>query len=66
MYEIDFDWLFYIAKVHLNYTKEEFLDSTHAEICKLWKTHIKFNGWTFKNGENGENELSYIDDVPFL
>lgn len=72
-YEIDFDWLFYISKVHLNYTKEEFWDSTHAEIYKMWKAHIKFNGWEVKNNNeenNTKSDINYkkvnIEDIAFL
>ncbi|WP_052102619.1 hypothetical protein [Clostridium botulinum] len=45
----------YISKTHLNYSKEEFLDSTFFEICKMWEQHCKFNGWT--KSEDKENKL---------
>ncbi|WP_077860146.1 hypothetical protein [Clostridium sp. BL-8] len=68
---MNFDWLFYISKVHLNYTREEFLCLTHEEIARLWKQHAKFNGWEIKedNDENNSNRAEkrvYIDEIPFL
>lgn len=69
---MDFGWLFYISKVHLHYTREEFWEATHAEIYKMWKAHIKFNGW--KINDNDENntvsDANYkkvnIEDISFL
>ncbi|MBC2456126.1 hypothetical protein HGI53_02495 [Clostridium beijerinckii] len=59
-----------MSKTHLNYTKAEFLESTHAEIYKMWMNHVKFNGWEIKdeNNENksGNEERVYIDEIPFL
>ncbi|NFA05458.1 hypothetical protein EXM90_01685 [Clostridium botulinum] len=70
---MDFDWLFYLAKVHLNYSKEEFWDSTHAEIYKMWGSHIKFNHWEIKDNNeenNPANDVNYkrvnIENIPFL
>ncbi len=68
---MDFDWLFYISKVHLNYSKSEFMESTHAEIYKMWMNHMKFNGWENdeKDSENKTNKTEqrvYIDEIPFL
>jgi len=69
---MDFDWLFYISKVHLNYSKVEFMESTHAEIYKMWLSHVKFNGWENNEDEkDSENKTQkekkvFIDEIPFL
>ncbi|AVK50673.1 hypothetical protein AXY43_23120 [Clostridium sp. MF28] len=67
---MNFDWLFYICKVHLNFTKDEFMESTHAEIYKIWMNHVKFNGWKIedKDDENKSNKERrvYIDEIAFL
>lgn len=68
------DWLFYIAKVHLNYSQQEFLNATFREVVTLWKTHVDFNGWKVKetDEQNNENDKSIvykktnIEDIPFL
>lgn len=49
------------------------MDSSHAEIYKMWKAHIKFNRWEVKS-DNEENsnvsDTKYkkvnIEDIPFL
>jgi hypothetical protein len=61
---LDFDWFFYISKVHLNYSREEFYRSCPKEIGSLWESHIKFNGWKFKEDE--DNKVYNVDDFPWL
>ncbi|GAB6150203.1 hypothetical protein [Clostridium novyi] len=62
------EWLFYIGKVHLNYTKQEFLNSTFGEIATMWKLHCNFNNWTIKSSDDNGSENRYekvnIDDLP--
>ena len=69
---MDFDWLFYISKVHLNYSKIEFMEATHSEIYKMWMQHVKFNSWENDEDEkDSENKTQkekkvFIDEIPFL
>lgn len=51
-----------MAKVHLNYTKNEFMNSTMREIVDLWKIHGKFKGWKFENEKKKEKRV-YIDQI---
>ena len=46
--------MFYVAHTHLNYTKEEFWNSTFKEIVDMWNLHCKFNRWQIKD-DNEEN-----------
>ncbi|HCL51118.1 MAG TPA: hypothetical protein DHW76_09000 [Clostridiaceae bacterium] len=59
-----------MAKVHLNYSRDEFWEATHAEIYKMWKAHIKFNGWEVKSDGEENSATNYkkvnIEDIPFL
>ncbi|MBN3418621.1 hypothetical protein EXN00_09665 [Clostridium botulinum] len=62
-----------MAHTHLNYSKEEFWNTTHKEIYKQWKTHVKFNGWEVKNNNEENNttsDINYkkvnIEDIAFL
>jgi hypothetical protein len=56
--------------VHLNYTRDEFWEATHAEIYKMWKAHVKFNGWEIKSDGEENSTTNYkkvnIEDIPFL
>lgn len=59
------EWLFYVSKVHLSYTKQEFLESTFGEIATMWKLHCKFNGWTIKSSDDeNKHKKVNIDDLP--
>ncbi|MBS4539827.1 hypothetical protein GOQ27_15235 [Clostridium sp. D2Q-11] len=51
-----------MAKVHLNYSKNEFMNSTMKEIVDLWKLHGEFNGWKFKKEKNQDRRV-YIDQI---
>ena len=47
------------------------MESTHAEIYKIWMNHVKFNGWEIedKDNENKSNNKErrvYIDEIKFL
>ncbi|NMM65499.1 hypothetical protein HBE96_23250 [Clostridium sp. P21] len=62
-----------MAKVHLNYSKTEFLESSFREIVDMWKAHVKFNGWEVKNDDEGNNTNQgdtykhvNIEDISFL
>ncbi|WP_189911040.1 hypothetical protein [Clostridium cochlearium] len=52
----------------MHYTKEEFWDATHSEIYKMWKEHIKFNGWEVKSNTTSDTNYKKvnIEDIPFL
>lgn len=65
---MDFDWFFYIAKVHLHYSREEFYRSCPKEIETLWKAHTEFNGWKLKNHSNeyDDDRVYNMDEIPWL
>lgn len=64
---MDFDWFFYVAKVHLGYSKEEFMKSCPKEVSALWDMHVKFNDWKVKEDrEFKDNRVYTIDEVPWL
>lgn len=50
------------------------MDSTHKEISKMWREHIKFNRWEVKKDEHENDRTSLdkkyikmnIEDISFL
>ena len=50
----------YVAKAHLHYSIEEFLDSTYKEIINLWILHRKFNGW---DESKKETKKVFVEDI---
>lgn len=64
---MDFDYFFYIGKVVMGLTEEEFWRSTPRKINALYRIHRRFNGWDKGKEDEDEGERVYhIDEVPFL
>ncbi len=65
---MDFDWYFYLAKVHLRYSVKEFMESFPKEIDSLWKLHVNFNGWNKdeKGNDTYEDRAYSPDEIPWL
>ncbi|UZW13192.1 hypothetical protein OSC52_15245 [Clostridium pasteurianum] len=59
-----------MAKVHLKYSKDEFMKSFPKEIDTLWDLHVKFNGWSPKDNNNSNDaygdRVYSPDEIPWL
>lgn len=56
-------WLFYIAKVELNFTEKEFWRLTPRKLLAVWDEHCRFHGL---NKEDRKTRDVYIDQVGWL
>lgn len=56
--------MFYLAKVQLNYSKDEFLNSTAAEITDMWNTHCEFMSKSENENNYSAGTRMNIEDFP--
>lgn len=56
--------MFYLAKVQFNYSKDEFLNSTAAEITDMWNTHCEFMSKSENENNYSAGTRMNIEDFP--
>lgn len=54
------EWLYYIGRVQLGFSEDEFWRLTARKLLLTWDEHCKFNGW-----KKEEKEV-YIDELGWL
>lgn len=57
--------LFFIAKKHLNYSRQEFFESTYYEIGQMLEKYMSANSLNESNPNNTSNthQTVFIDDL---